>query len=315
MADERANNEFDGNDPFLTHTAGVNVVPPTREGKKHVGGASKSSFLTQCCATFGLIVAPWLLFVALLCCFTFLYHHWTLLVWSAVLLSAFVCLAFIMFARKKRSRIHILFFGVLCGIATAVASVLGMYNYYSHMFFFWSYLDNGVYTNLLPSEPAEAHADAGKLFFSDNSHVDTTKAAGYKDGSVYCVAPILDDVPIAKVQYYAVGVDCCSARADFNCDDAWNPQAKSAVVVLESNNWFPSLRDKYMEAVELCQSTYDIFSSANPVFVRWVAEPEVIQDDYWRSGIGFLVAAVCIYLLVSIIFGLISDQSVKRSKG
>merc|ERR1719453_143098 len=105
--------------------------------------------------------------------------------------------------------------------------------------------------NLMPTNLAEAHADAGKIVFTDATRVDTTRAAGYKDGSMYCVAPIEDDVPIGKVQYWAAGTDCCLGRADFNCDDAWDPKARSGVVILDSNTWMPSNRDKYTEAVKI----------------------------------------------------------------
>merc|ERR1719159_1832451 len=48
------------------------------------------------------------------------------------------------------------------------------------------------YHNVLPSEPAAAHADAGKITFAEAARIDTTKAVGYKAASTYCVAPILD---------------------------------------------------------------------------------------------------------------------------
>jgi len=38
-------------------------------------------------------------------------------------------------------------------------------------------------------------------------------------GHTYCVAPILS-ADAEKAEFWAVGVDCCGARASFMCDDA-----------------------------------------------------------------------------------------------
>jgi len=301
---------FSGNDPFLTHAAGINRPPPTSH-KRTQAAQTRGAF--DCLTTTGLIILPWLLFVGLSCLFTFLYHRFYDIIWIVVIFCIILSLIPIAFGGSRKT-VAFLFIGLLCLVATVSATACGLYNYHENMFGYWSYLDNGVYTNLLPSEPAASHFDAGKIFFSDDSRVDTTKAVGYKDGSVYCVAPVLDDVPIPKVQYWAVGQNCCGQRADFNCDDSWSEKAHCGVVILESNEWLPSHRDMYMKAVKLSESTYDIVSAPDPIFVRWVAEPEVVQDDYWRSGIGFLVAEVCIYLAVSIIFGIVAYQSIVRTR-
>jgi len=301
---------FNGNDPFLTHAAGIERPPPGRVKRTD----PKPSVFSDICTTFGLIILPFLLFAGLSCLFIWVYHRYYDIVWIVIFSCSILSVVLMAGGAQSRKTVALLFIGLLCFVATIAAAACGLYNYYENMFAFWSYQDNGVYTNVTPSNPAGAHKDAGKIFFSDWARVDTTKAVGYKDGPVYCVAPIEDDVPIPKVQYWAVGQDCCGQRADFNCDDAWNPKAHAAVVMLESNELLPSHVDMYMKAVKLSESVYDIVSEKDPIFVRWVAEPEVVEDEYWRSGIGFLVAAVCIYFAVSIIFGIIAHQSMKRAR-
>lgn len=301
-----------GNDPFLTHAAGINRPPPGRQKRSQLA-AQKSSW-KEILITIALIIFPWLIFAGISCLFVFLYHrHYDVV--RIVVFSCIVLSIMPMAMGGDRKAITSLMAGLLCLVAVIAGTVCGLYNYYEHMFAYWSFLDNGVYTNLLPSEPAAMHKDAGKIFFSDFARVDTTKSVGYKDGPVYCVAPITDEVPAPKMQYWAVGQNCCSQRADFNCDDAWSAKAHSGVVVLESNELIPSRRDQYMKAVKLAESTYDIVSAPDPILVRWVAEPEVVQDDYWRSGIGFLIASVCIYLPFSMLLGGIAHQSVKRATG
>ena len=36
----------------------------------------------------------------------------------------------------------------------------------------------------------------------------------------YCVAPILDPSSTTRVEFWAVGMDCCAERGDFQCGDA-----------------------------------------------------------------------------------------------
>merc|ERR1719359_636090 len=276
-----------------------------------------------------LIGMPWLMFVTLAVLFTFAYHHFYLVVWTLVL--AWMCFAFIFMALDSRGRMGgswFLFLGLLCLFAVVNACLVGSYNYWMHMFHYWSFDENRGYTNVLPSEPAAAHADAGKIVFSNTARVDTTRAVGYKSGTVYCVAPILDDTQLDRVEYWAAGVDCCPARGDFNCDDSWNPKARSGVVILDTSagdasvssgdssigfSLFRSRRDYYLKAVRQAEANFGVTSADHPLFVRWVGDPQQIQDDYWRSGVGFLVATVCIYLLISIIAGAVMQMVSKRS--
>jgi len=103
--------------------------------------------------------------------------------------------------------------GLLSLFAVINAVLCGNYNYWNHMFQYWSYDENRAYTNVLPTEPAASHADAGKIVFADTARVDTTRAVGFKMSTVYCVAPILDDTQLDRVEYWAAGTDCCPAPA------------------------------------------------------------------------------------------------------
>jgi len=328
----------EGGDPFLTNQgAAVRVKGETKKSWL-ASVPHPMDFLNDFAIVLSLIMVPWLILLIIACLFAFVYHMLPIVVWIVVLFSAIFAVGLFLagggspdgqpadrdsvdradrnnpFARKQYYMPSVyLVLGMLCMVATFFGTILGYWNYHTYMSFYWTYETNGVYTNLMPSEPAVAHADAGKIIFSDFTRVDTTRAAGYKDGTVYCAAPILDDVPIAKVEYWAVGTNCCSQRADFNCDDSWNPKAKSGMVVLESNPWIPNNHDQYMNAVRLAEATFQIISAKEPIFVRWVAEPEVVQDDFYRSGIGFFLAEIFIYLLASVIFGLMSLGAVQRT--
>ena len=175
-----------------------------------------------------------------------------------------------------------------------VGILLGLYNYHEYMFSYWAYDEFREYNNVLPSEPAAAHADAGKLMFSEDARVDTTKAVGFKHTDTYCVAPILDDTQSSRVEFWAAGMNCCGKRADFKCDDAWDDRARAGVVILDNDSWLPSHRDIYMKAVKIAEAAFDVVSAEEPLFVRWVVDPERVQNDFWKSGVGFLVTTASV---------------------
>merc|ERR1719199_479478 len=90
--------------------------------------------------------------------------------------------------------------------------------------------------------PATATADAAFLDFSagndtlGNTRVDEGRSAGFRDSHIYCVAPVLSPEQAgarpARVEYWAVGVDCCQGFGSFTCDSARDWRASKAVVLV-----------------------------------------------------------------------------------
>jgi len=292
-------------------------MPPQDDGRGPRRSAGSPKSPTGGSNSMGMVVLmalPWLMFLLNVLVFSFMYHHYWTLVWG-VIIGGFV-LSMFFFTLNDRARMGgswYYFLGVLCVLACTWGTVGGLYNYYTNMFQYWSYDENRAYTNVLPSEPAAGHADAGKIVFSSSARIDTTRAVGYKSGSTYCVAPILDDSQVDRVQYWAAGIDCCPMRGDFNCDDAWNPKARSGVVVLESNQFMVSKHAMYLKAVHMAVTAFGLVAAKEPMLLRWVADPQSIQDGFWRGGIGFIAAVACIYLLLSIIAGTIFQMWSRRS--
>lgn len=259
-----------------------------------------------------LVAMPWLMFLMIFIAFSFAYHHYDVIVWSLVLALVMVSLVFMILSSRLAGSWYPLL-SMLCMIACGNACLAGLYNYHTHMFQYWSYDENRAYTNVLPSEPASAHADAGKIVFANTARVDTTRAVGYKAGATYCVAPILDDTQLDRVEFFAAGLDCCPSRGDFTCDDAWSPTAKSGVVILDSDGFFPAKRDYYLKAVKQAAAAFQMVAAEHPILVRWVADPQLIQDGYWSGGVGFLVGMVFAYLFVSIVAGAVLSIWVNKS--
>jgi hypothetical protein len=188
-----------------------------------------------------------------------------------------------------------------------VATVIGLYCYHEYAIQFWSCEEGRAYVNVRPDESAAGHSDAGRLTFSEDAHVDTGRSVGYraKDGSVYCVAPIAGDQDPATVEYLAAGEDCCAERGNFNCDASWDAKAKSGVVIIERSPFVSNSQEMYMKAAREAAGAYEFTLGKKPLFVRWVRDAQVIEDQYWNNCMVFLVCACFMHLMASILFGFV----------
>lgn len=270
-------------------------------------------------ASFGgplLIVLPWTMFFTVLMILSFAFHHWMAIAITLVVTWVLLAIFYILLSAQGRmAGSWYRFLGALCLLGCGSGVAAGTINYQAHMYAYWAYAEGRTYTNLLPSQPAAAHLDAGKVIFTRSSRIDTTRAFGFKSGSTYCVAPILDDVNPQRVEYWAAGIDCCPMRGDFNCDDAWDPKARGGVMVLDPMGFMPgpSKHDMYLKAIKAASASFSLTPAPEPMLVRWVADPQAFQDDAWRSGIGFIVASACVYGLLSLMWGVIAHMWSRRS--
>lgn len=264
-------------------------MPPPARAKTASSGSSRPPTLL-------FFLLPWLMFVLLMMLFTYGYHHIPGLVWSTVCLLGCFALIFAFTPSgadaEGRSAVSL---GVLCGFAIVLGVLGGLHNYGNHMEQYWLYEEAREYHNVLPSEPAAAHADAGKITFAEAARIDTTKAVGYKAASTYCVAPILDPSSSNRVEFWAVGLDCCAPRGEFNCDDATKEGTEAAhggLVVFDTGSIHRHY-EYFSKAVKESEAANDLVSSAEPIFVRWVKDPESVQASFFGAG-NWAVIGYCV---------------------
>eukprot|EP00928_Gymnodinium_smaydae_P014120 TRINITY_DN15115_c0_g1_i1.p1 TRINITY_DN15115_c0_g1~~TRINITY_DN15115_c0_g1_i1.p1 ORF type:complete len:299 (+),score=50.05 TRINITY_DN15115_c0_g1_i1:190-1086(+) len=241
---------------------------------------------------------PWFLFVVTSILFTYAYHHHHVIVWMVLSLLFIISLSRARTARydNYKSRFYI---ASLSAVALLLATVIGLSCYTFCLRSSWFYDSSYAYVNVLPSSAAAGYADAGKLAFADNARLDSSRAMGFKDVVTHCVAPIIDDDPGAGVQFWAAGVNCCGKRGSFECDDAWDSQARSGLVVADRLRLFDNQREQYMKAVRQAEAAYHINSAPEPIFVRWVLDPEQVEQNLWAIGVGVLVVACAAHLVFS----------------
>lgn len=240
-----------------------------------------------------LFLLPWLMFSTIAILFTFANYHASGVVDMVVFICAALSLVFGVLGSKNYS-----FLSLLCLVAVASGTFVGYVNYSWNMEPYWFYEGAREYHNVLASEPAAAHGDAGKIFFAEAAAIDSTKAVGWKLGDVYCVAPIMDPYSGTRVEYWAVGINCCTQRGEFSCDDAkveGAGAAKGGLVVQDRGVFAASPFDHYHHAVKTAEAAYDLVSSSEPLFVRWVKDPEALQTEMFTIGTWGVVLASLLY--------------------
>lgn len=233
------------------------------------------------------------------------YHNSSTQIWAVVFIAV-VSLSMILYQSVRlysESTFHKISVVVAAWLllAVVVGTFIGLFSYDCCIGEYWDSQKLEARENVLPSEPAAAFASAGEIVFADEARVDPSKAVGYKDSRVFCVAPIAGDGPTDTVQFWAAGIDCCGARDSFVCDDSWNPKAHAGVVIQNKTKWSmmnEDLHSQYLKAVKLAEVTYSIASAKKPIFVRWVSDPNQVELNLWRAGMGVMLACIIVAALL-----------------
>jgi len=273
---------------------------------------NKAAWRLSVCDVVGLILIPWLHFTVVCCLFVFAYHAIPVTVWLLVLCS-------LVFWSLRSSRgcrqVWSFTLSVSCIAAVVCGTTMGTAIYGDYMAQYWFIHDGRAHTNVLPSDAAIGFADASKIVFTDDARIDGSRAMSYKDRNDFCVAPIVDtsgQTQSTAVQFWAAGTDCCGQRGAFFCDDAWNPQARSGIVMSDASSLRPELHNQYNLAVKQAYAAYNLLADDHPVFVRWVLDPEKVQKNYLKTSMGIFFSAILVYLVFTAILVFLILSIVQR---
>lgn len=139
--------------------------------------------------------------------------------------------------------------------------------------------------------------DAGIIYFAANNKLDHAKSWHFKQGTVYCVAPVTSNLEAPKTQSYdfwAVGKDCCStSTSDWRCGPDWaSTTTRSGIRVLDDFDL-----QNYRLAVQQAEALYGVVS-AHPIFFEWHQSP-LAEVNSWRAQaftnyVFFIAAAFCV---------------------
>jgi len=120
--------------------------------------------------------------------------------------------------------------------------------------------------------------DAGIVHFAKGTALDGLKSWHFKNGELYCVAPIVmnDAKPQSQsYDFWAVGKECCSAStSDFRCG-AWAIADAAGALRVTDDKDVPF----YRLAVKQAETLYGIVAT-HPIFLKWSVDPMMEVNTY-----------------------------------
>lgn len=185
---------------------------------------------------------------------------------------------------------------IACAVAALLGTCVGSLIYDLVGYFAFIYARSRMYENVVPHERAAAVADAGGIVFATEAHVDRAMSAGFvaADGSMYCAAPVRGIDNASEVEFWAVGVDCCSSLGHFDCDSAGDSSAHGARVVFHEGGFFrKSYIENYQRASEKVEATHGLMPNFHPLYVHW------IPDEAVSKMVGGYVSSACGYIFLA----------------
>lgn len=237
------------------------------------------------------VLVPWALFSVVYAFLSFSIHYdqpalCTLVVLGAAVLVAVAgLLAFSptgrWLANAEREPTWLIFLCASMFLALVGAYILGTENYGKNMLKYYSMMNLNNYTNVSPaSVSGEQVMDAGVIEFAEGSHLDFAKSMGFKDNTIYCVAPVtIGGTPLASYDFWVVGEDCCSSSgADYRCENYNSPHANGGLRLMTDKD-----RAFYRLAVQQAEATYGI-QAAHPLFFKWTVDAPGTVEAWKQTG-------------------------------
>lgn len=215
----------------------------------------------------------------------------------------------------KKAKFPLFAIGALMLVAVWLASICGEYGWNENWRQWW-WMHTGHASGAEAATPAESRNDASVLSFDNMKNgtrwtsVDASRAAGYRQGDVYCAAPILDPTvvlgDIMRVNFWAIGINCCDGFGSFTCDDA--REISGSVGVVMKGGGMPSFdghANEFRLAALKAAGVNRLVSAPGALYVRYVSNAQTIMDLYlakcmyslfWSLILGILVFGVIGFL-------------------
>merc|ERR1719331_1833277 len=247
---------------------------------------------------------PWILFWVTFAIWSFKFHfrYPQFLPHVAVVLCA-LCLypLWLLYDSHQRGQ-DPMWYGYTCIMffgAIGFGMYLGNWNYESNMWYAFKYRSLENYPSIdVGKELAVNVLDAGRVYFSSTAVIDRSQSWHFKDGTLYCVAPIISSLGMQTktLDFWAVGTDCCSdTSSDFRCGEFTNMNARSGLRLLDE-----SKLKMYRLAVEQTTQQFKIHST-NPLFFEWTQDPLEDVQKFQIAGWQSFQLAVVASLVVNVV--------------
>eukprot|EP00411_Alexandrium_monilatum_P040932 CAMPEP_0175411062 /NCGR_PEP_ID=MMETSP0095-20121207/41930_1 /TAXON_ID=311494 /ORGANISM="Alexandrium monilatum, Strain CCMP3105" /LENGTH=278 /DNA_ID=CAMNT_0016710031 /DNA_START=9 /DNA_END=842 /DNA_ORIENTATION=- len=247
-------------------------------------------------------LVAWLLpyVVFLLLCLLYAYSFISVPSICIILSVCFAIVGFLFITVRTKGPLFLpLAVGILVSVFTG--TLFGLYTYDKYAVFPKFYANAQLYTNVVPSQPAAAVSDAGKIVFTTESYVSSAQSAGFltESGYTYCAAPVIDNNPAVMIEFWAVGMGCCDDTGRFWCDSAGDKSAHAGITVFDNNGFFDGSNfDVYQKAKEKAEATFKLISAQEPMFIRFVREDNLnMLSDYYNTRASLYLLVFCLLQL------------------
>lgn len=245
---------------------------------------------------------PWLLFCVTFFIWSFKFHfrYGTRL---PGVLTGLICICLVpayLHWRSHKQGLDPTWYGytfLMFSLAVICGWRLGDWNYNANMWPYFKYESLEAYPAVDVGKTLGVNVlDAGRVYFSSTSKIDQSRSWHFKDGTLYCVAPIVSSngMETETLDFWAVGTDCCSDSAsDFRCGEYANGFARSGLRLLDEG-----ALQKYRLAVEQASQLFKMHAT-NPLFFVWTQDPVgdvlVYQTRGWNNAClaAFVSLVVC----------------------
>jgi len=175
-----------------------------------------------------------------------------------------------------------------------------------------------AYHNVLASTPVDAYRDAGELHFASSSSVRSEFSVGYRARPTYCVAPIMDDGGAGGVAggggrqpqgrattFWAIGIDCCGPRGQFNCGSTSSRAALRAA----PDGLIEHRTAEFLNAIKQACAVYDLTTTDDmPILVHLSENPTATRNTQFLKGLGVLFAGAGVFVAMALIAYTVDQQ-------
>lgn len=237
-------------------------------------------------------------------------RHWNAMAFVAIFVVAFLIslgLVVMGVTSHKHSKTPFFAVGLLMLISVIVGLLACEHGWNESWRQFW-WMHTGNELGATAGTPAAARSDTSVISFQSAkdgtawTSVDATRAAGFRRGSIYCAAPILDpDVAlgdIMRVEFWAIGIDCCDDFGSFTCD-ASRETTGSVGVVMKGGGMpcFGCHEEEFRLAAAKAAGANKMVSAPGALYVRFVSSADSIKNLYLMK--------TCFSFVWSLILGLV----------
>jgi len=195
---------------------------------------------------------------------------------------AFGVPAFNAVRKKGGEPTWLVFLFLTCLMAWLLALIAGEWNFTHNMQPYYQISNLNTYSSVDPAlVQGRELMDAGRVVFTNSTHLDIARSIGFRSTTMYCVAPLTstsDNVSLATYDFWAVGTDCCqSGSPGFRCGDFTDPRVHAGLRLMRDEE-----KPFYRLAVEQAEAAYNI-KAQEPLFFEWMMDPngktEELQDE------------------------------------